>query len=97
MDLFGKIFLRIDKVDKGRLVEEELIKVKQTEIKIDTDRLINGFDHVSKRLDLQQDQMLNLNTQLKDQMTKNIEFQQEFLERYKENQSFINQDFSEVR
>jgi len=53
MDLFGKIFKKIDKVDKSRLVEEEGIKVKQNEISIDLERISSAQNIVKKRLELQ--------------------------------------------
>lgn len=97
LDLFGKIFKQIQKVDNSRTVEEESLKVHQNELRIDLERLNGANDTTQRRLDLQQEQVMDLNKQLKDQMQLNIQFQQDFLGKYQESQSNIMEEFNTLR
>ena len=52
LDLFGKIYSKIDKLDRSRLLEEEKLKVKVSEQRIDIDKLLKSQKVGTSRLDL---------------------------------------------
>lgn len=82
MDLFAKIFQRIKDVDCARLVEEQKLSVRQGENRTDVKALMGSSEKILQRMDVQQNQMLELNVQLKGQHEQGVEFQKEFLKRY---------------
>lgn len=84
MDFFGKIFEKMNQIDKLRIKEQFALKNLITSNADKIQQLEEDTQAMRKRLDMQQTQMLDLNQHLKLQNERASEFQQMFLKKYTE-------------